>query len=180
MQNRKKPYAPKQRKGPRPAESVEDVYNYAVWYLSKFGEASEKKMRERMKNKTENGEWIDQVIHRLIEQGYQSDSRYADMIVRNGVETKAWGANRIAQELAKKGIPNDIAKEALSVLSEDDPLPRAKEAIDKKFRGRQIQDQKERAKATRFLATRGFGFDCISSAIQQHNEEIQEEEDDTF
>lgn len=160
----------RKRKGAKPAENPEDAYNYAIYYLAKFGETSEANLRLKLKNKTDNQAWIDFAINKVIEQGYQSDSRFAEMIVRKGVESKSWGKSRIEQELRKKGISSDIAEEALSALSEDDPLPRAQEALEKKFRGRVITEQKDWAKATRFLATRGFGFGCISAAIKLHNE----------
>lgn len=162
----------KKRKGARPAKEPEEVYGYAVFYLSKFGERSESDLRVKLKNKTDNPAWIDYAINKVIEQGYQSDSRYAEMIVRNGLGSKAWGRSRIEQEMRRKRLSSDVIEEAMTALIEDDPLSRAKDAIDKKFRGREITEKKDWAKATRFLATRGFGFDAISSAIKRHNEEL--------
>src|SRR5690554_5309366 len=109
MTTMEKPYRKQKRKGPKPAEGPEDAYNYVVWYLSKFGENSEKNLREKLKNKTDNQEWIDFAINKVVELGYQSDSRYAEMIVRNGLGSKSWGKSRIEQELRRKGIPSDIA-----------------------------------------------------------------------
>lgn len=165
----------KQRRGAKPATNPEQVVEYLVWYLSKFGENSEANLRVKLKNKTDNQAWIDFAINKVIELGYQSDSRFADMIVRKGLGSKSWGKSRIEQEMRKKGLSTDVIQEALSALSDDDPLSRAKEAIDKKFRGREITEKKEWAKATRFLATRGFGFDSISSAIKLHNEDVKNE-----
>jgi regulatory protein len=152
----------------------EDVYGYAVFLLSKFGDYSEKNLREKMKRKTDNQQWIDQSIEKLIEQGYQSDARYAEMIVRKGTGPKAWGKGRIEQEMKRKGLDSETIKEALTLLADDDPLERAKEALDRKFQDRVIEDQKDRAKATRFLAARGFGFGSITAAIDLHNRELSD------
>ena len=43
----------------KPAEKPEDAFGYAVWYLNKFGDTSEKNLREKLTNKTDNQEWID-------------------------------------------------------------------------------------------------------------------------
>lgn len=162
------------RTGAKPAEKAEDAFNYLMWYLNKFGDTSESNLRTKLKNKTDNQEWIDFAIIKAIEHGYQSDSRCAEIIVRQGMESKAWGRSRIAMELKKKGIPADIATEAMAPLEDDDPTARATEALGKRFRGREITEQKDRAKAGRYLATRGFGFDSISKAIRNHNESIDE------
>lgn len=164
----------RKRKGPIPAEGPEDVYGYAVILLGRFGDYSEKDLRERMKRKTDNQAWIDQSISKLIEHGYQSDARCAEGIVRKGMGGKAWGRSRIEQEMRRKGLSTETIEEALTLLAEDDPVERAKEALDRKFRDRVIEDQKDKAKATRFLATRGFGFGSISAAIEVHNREVVE------
>ena len=177
MMNQKKPYQKKpgqKREGPKQAKDPERVYSYGVWRLSKYGEISEKKLREKMTRITDNQEWIDSAINKLIDQGYQSDSRYAEMIVRKGLGSKAWGKRRIEQEMKVKGISSDVIEEALEVLNEDDPLERAKDALAKKFRGREIKDQKEWARAMRFLARQGFGG--ASDAIKLHNSELAEED----
>lgn len=174
-QNRNPNRKPK-KTGPKPAKDVERVYGYLVWYLGKYGEASEKTLREKLTRITDNQEWIDSAINKVIEQGYQSDSRFAEIIVRKGLGSKAWGKSRIEQEMKRKGLSSDVIEEALTALNDDDPLARAQEAIDKKFRDKAIKEQKELAKATRFLASRGFGFGVISSAIKAHNEEIESQE----
>lgn len=165
----------KKRTGPKPAEKAEDAYNYAMWYLNNFGDTSESNLRTKLKNKTDNQEWIDFAINKVIEHRFQSDARYAEIIVRQGMETKSWGRSRIAQELMKKGIQTDIANEAMSPLDDDDPIDRATQGLGKKFRDRDIVEQKDLAKAQRFLATRGFDFDCISAAIKQHNDNASAE-----
>ena len=166
------------RKLPKPAKNPERVFEYAVWRLNEFGETSEKNLREKLTRVTDNQEWIDAAIAKLIELGYQSDRRFAEVIARKGLGSKRWGERRIEQEMKKKGINSDVIEEVMSsALSDDDPIARAQDALGKKFRGREIKEQKERARATRHLAGKGFSFDCISSAISRHNQEISEAEE---
>lgn len=160
----------KKRQGPRPAEGPPDVLQYGLWYLAKFGDTSEKNLRTKMRNKTDEESWIDEAIQKLIDLGYQSDERFAELIVRKGLESKSWGRARIEAEMFRKGVPSDVAKEAMVVLQDDDPATRADEALGKKFRLKNLVEQKDRARATRYLASRGFDFQSISAAISRHND----------
>lgn len=164
------------KKGAAPAKEPQCAYNYAVWYLNKYGEQSERTLREKIrKAKTNNEEWIDFAISKLQEYGFQSDARYADMIIRKGLSpSSSWGVRRIQQEMIKKGISRDIAEEALGALNEDNQTERATQALEKKYKTLVIKDQKERSRAVRFLSGKGFGFDVISSAISAHNERLAE------
>ena len=128
----------KQRTGPKPAECADDAFNFVMWHLNKFGDTSESNLRTKLKRKTDNQEWIDFAINKVIELGYQSDSRYAEIVVRQGMESRSWGRSRVAMELKKKGIPDDVAAEAMAPLDDDDPIARCTEALGKKFRGREI------------------------------------------
>jgi len=157
----------------KPAEKPEDVWGYLTWYLNKFGDTSEKNLRDKLTNKTDNQEWIDRAIEKAIDLGFQSDTRFAEMIARRGFESKHWGRSRIEQEMMKKGVPSDIAKEAIGAWSDEHPEDRAAEALTKKFRDREIAEQKDQAKATRYLASRGFDFGCISAAIKLHNDSLE-------
>jgi regulatory protein len=123
-----------------------------------------------MRNKTDEESWIDEAIQKLIDLGYQSDERFAELIVRKGLESKSWGRARIEAEMFRKGVPSDVAKEAMVVLQDDDPATRADEALGKKFRLKNLVEQKDRARATRYLASRGFDFQSISAAISRHND----------
>lgn len=164
-------YQNRKKKGARPAKEPQCAYNYAVWYLNKYGEQSEKTLREKIrKAKTDNEEWIDFAINKVQEYGFQSDLRYAEMIIRRGLSpSNSWGVRRIQQELIKKGIHRDVADEALSALSEDNPVERATQALAKKYKSLVIKEPKDKNRAVRFLAGKGFGFDVISSAISAHN-----------
>lgn len=161
-----------------PAKELQCVINYAAFRLDRYGETSEKKLRVVLKNKTDNQAWIDQAIERMIDLGYLSDIRYAEMLVRKGVVSKGWGKRRIEQVLREKGIPNDVAEQALLALENDDPLSRAVGSLSKKFSSKiEYRDQKQYAKAVRHLGSRGYGFDVITDAIKQYNESLEYEEE---
>jgi regulatory protein len=162
----------KQRTGPKQARDAEALFNYGVWYLHKFGDTSEHNLRLKMSRKTEHSEWVDSAIDRLLKADYLNERRFADLVLYKGLGSKAWGRARIEMEMKRKGVKEEVIKEALTALSDDDPAARAEHALNKKFRSSEIKEQKERARATRFLASRGFDFQSISSAIEAHNASI--------
>lgn len=165
-------YCRKKRQA-EPAKTIQEVESYALYYLNKYGETSEQNLRTRLlRNKTDNQEWVDEIILKVIEYGYLSDMRYAEIIVRHGVENKGWGRQRILSELIKKGIKRDVIDSAILVLDRDDPVSRAATLIEKKFKCEINKDNWR--KAVNFLANRGFSFDTISSAIKTYNAEFFE------
>lgn len=161
------------RSGPKQAKSAESLFNYGVWYLHKFGDTSEHNLRMKMSRKTDNPEWVDSAIRRLVEMDYLSETRFAALVVHKGLASKSWGRARIEMELKRKGVKPEVIKEALEELQDDDPASRAEQVLSKRFRKSPITEQNERAKATRYLASRGFDFQSISKAIAGHNESFR-------
>ncbi|MCY9861311.1 regulatory protein RecX [Vibrio coralliirubri] len=154
-----------------PAKEPQCVINYAMIRLDRYGETSEKKLREALCNKTDNQQWVEMAVARMIELGYLCDLRYALMIVRNGVDLKGWGKRRIEQSLKNKGIKSDVAAQAMLSIEDDDQLTRSVFSLSKKFSSKiEYRDQKNYARAVRYLVGQGFGFDVITDTIKQFNE----------
>lgn len=62
----------------------------------------------------------DDVIDRFEVRGYLDDAALAEQIVHVGLDRKGQGRRVIAQSLAKRGIPRDVADDALVALPDDD------------------------------------------------------------
>ena len=62
----------------------------------------------------------DEIIERMRELGYLDDVSLAEQLVHAGVERRGQGRHAIAQTLAKRGVPRDIADAALAELPDDD------------------------------------------------------------
>jgi len=98
---------------------------------------------------------VEQVVADLAAEGFQSDSRFAEVFVRSRVE-KGYGAYWIREELRQRGV--DI-EEALEKERNWDELVR--KVYIKKY-GETIPDSLEqRAARERFLRRRGFESDHI-------------------
>ena len=98
--------------------------------------------------------------------GWQSDERYAEMLVRSRV-AQGYGPMRIKAELEVAGLPSDKVREALDGAGVD-WREHALEAHTKRF-GAPPKTSAERAKQYRYLQGRGFDGDQIQAALKGSN-----------
>ena len=102
-------------------------------------------------------------VEHAVAENWQSDSRYAEMLVRTRV-ANGYGPVRIAAELHVSGVPAEQARAALE-QAEVDWHALAAEVHAKKF-GRLPKNSAERAKQYRYLQGRGFDSIQISSVLK--------------
>jgi len=98
-------------------------------------------------------------INLLIEQNYQSDTRFSEAFILMRYN-QGKGPVIISSELKKRGIESFD-------LSIFDWFNLAKEVRDKKFGKNLPSDYKTQAKQKRFLKSRGFSFDEINKAFSR-------------
>ena len=102
-----------------------------------------------------------QVVERFVEIELLDDERFAAAWVRTRA-TAGYGARRIGQELARKGIAPEVAAAALeSIAGSHEQLARARAAL----RGRVAADRKERDKLVRRLVGKGFSLQTAIQAL---------------
>ena len=105
---------------------------------------------------------INENINDFIEHDWQSDQRYAEMVVRSRI-AKCHGPVKINRELQQKDVSSYLIEQALSV--DVDWFELAEMALNKRFSS-QPESQNEVNKRYRFLLQRGFTNEKIKSAIK--------------
>ncbi len=111
---------------------------------------------------------VEMVVYKLQRENLLDDADFA----RQWVESRAThklGRSRIAQELRRKGIPQEEAEEALSVIEDDDQLEGAV-ALAEKAAARIKSGEDMRKAANRIagmLARRGYSWDIAKEAIRR-------------
>lgn len=120
--------------------------------MRKLGQAKARRARNEARAPAPAKDDIARLIDDLAAQGWQSDDRYAEAIVRR----LAGQASRrfIEDKLAQTGIKKDVAQLALEALEQDENEV-AKALWERRF-GNVPSDDKERQKQIRFLLSRGF------------------------
>lgn len=162
-----KPNYKKRRTGPIPAKSPADVFNYAVFLLSRRDYA-EKELAALLPRKTDNEDWISATLIKLKEIDYINDKKFCTSYIRNSIETKGHGKRRITRELEIKGVNSDLISAYFEKKEGEINFNlKAKELLDRKIK-EPITEEKARSKAQRFLMTRGFDFTAINYAINNH------------
>ncbi|MGN6220469.1 MAG: regulatory protein RecX [Microbacterium sp.] len=117
-------------------------------------------------------EGIDELIASFERLGYLDDAKLAEQLVHSGSDRKGQGRKAIAQTLAKRGVPRDVADAALEELPDDD-FERALEfartkatsmrGLDRDVAVRRLAGQ---------LARRGYGGPVAMNATRQALDEL--------
>jgi regulatory protein len=121
------------------------------------------RLRERGADVSEIAQTLDE-LERL---GYLSDARYARMLVTQ--RAGRYGKRAIAQTLARRGVADDAAREALDELPADDELAQATALWQRRF-SQAPADDRERAKQVRFLTSRGYALSIALKVVRSVSE----------
>lgn len=103
-------------------------------------------------------------VERLSGEGWQSDTRFAEMLVRTRV-AQGYGPVRIRAELGTHGMDRDGVDVAIASF-EGDWSQRAQELVERRFGEAIKADPAQRRKAADFLYRRGFDGDVVRSAMR--------------
>jgi regulatory protein len=101
------------------------------------------------------------ILDELQAKGFISQERVIESVIHR--RAARFGAARIKQELAGKGLDAQAVSEAVASLKGSE-LERAREVWRRKF-GQPPADAAERGKQMRFLASRGFATEVIRRTV---------------
>jgi regulatory protein len=104
---------------------------------------------------------IEAVLDDFEARGWLSDQRFAESLVRR--RSERYGMRKIADELERAGVDSKQSAKLLGALKETE-FQRAFELWSRKY-GVRAQDQKEKARQYRFLASKGFGSDVVAKVL---------------
>lgn len=133
-------------------------------------EHSESELRQKLRQKLSVDEVTDQhienVLGALIEAGYQSDRRFAELYAEQR-KNRGYGPLAIRANLGERGIDGALARSAIEALGTD-WADHAMDTLHRRFDRDELQDadQKFKAKTARFLQSRGFSASDIHRALQ--------------
>jgi regulatory protein len=107
------------------------------------------------------------VIEELAQQGWQSDSRYAESYTRHRIQ-KGYGPILIAYELRKNGV-DEVDLEDIVKKTAGSWMDLLEQVYTKKYGHDSLLDRNEWAKRSRFLMQRGFSGTMISALFDHLN-----------
>jgi regulatory protein len=158
-----KPGQDEAKKSQRPARSLK---GRALGYLSRR-EYSRAELARKLKPFVEETDSLDTVLDALEAENWLSDSRFAESLIHR--RSSRLGTSRILGELKQHALDQTLVEEASAQLRETE-LARAQAVWRKKF-GQLPETPAERAKQTRFLASRGFSGATIGKILKGIDDE---------
>ncbi len=131
---------------------------------------SRQEIQRKLRIKGFTPEEIEKALKWLEERGSLDDLRYAQKLAFSLAQEKLLGPQRISQKLFQKGIPAELAREA--VERADEALAaseRLRIIMSRKLGGRSLGEifPSERRKLASYLRQRGFLWEDIWEAFQE-------------
>lgn len=153
-------------KSPRKAQKAEEK---ALRLLAQRDHSREE-IRRKLQARAFAPEEIEKALGWLEKREILNDLRYAQKLAISLTQEKLLGPQRVSQKLFQKGIPAELAKEAMEKA--DELLAageRLRMVMRMKLKGRNPEEifPKERRKLAGFLRQRGFSWEDIREAFQE-------------
>ncbi len=148
------------------AASSARAFNAAVNILSHRDHSAKELMRKVSRNC--DNEAAREAVERLEEMGYINDERYAQSLAQELFERKGMGLRRIEQELCRRGVSRETARECVENIECDD-VARILDLLQTKYAGR-FDDEKGRKRTFAALTRLGYSYSDIMSAMRQAGE----------
>ena len=131
---------------------------------------TEAELRRLMQTRVEPGPRgeavVEAVVARLKEHGYLNDQSFAETFTRLRQENEKLGARTVRQKLAQKGVPAQVANEAVAArYSDTDEETLARKHLEQK-RIRKPANEKETARVMRRLVAAGFSTVVIYKILR--------------
>lgn len=127
-------------------------------------EHSRKELTRKLAERGIESEAASAAVDRLTDDGWQSDARFAEMLVRTRVASSQ-GPVRIRAELGSHGLDRD-AIEAVMAAFEGDWRQIARDLACRRFGPDFVSDLARRRKAADFLYRRGFDGETVRFVLQ--------------
>lgn len=127
-------------------------------------EHSRKELSRKLTARGVSQEDADAAIERLAGDGWQSDQRFAEFLMRSRV-AGGYGPLRIRAELATHGLDRDAIALAMDTF-DGDWTETACDLVRRRFGPGSLVDAGQRRKAADLLTRRGFDGDSIRTALR--------------
>ncbi len=103
------------------------------------------------------GPAADELIRRMLDEGFINEQRYADAYVRGKLNQDKWGRLKVSYSLSKKGISQDLIDLSFDQYGEDKYRELAVKLIRKKYNATRDKDRfLKKQKTARFMISKGF------------------------
>jgi regulatory protein len=128
---------------------------------------TERELRSVLERRKVDAAVIDDVVADLVTGGLVDDARYAARYAEDRRHLDQWGSERIARDLARRGVEQELIEGALSGVGRAEELTAAVELLNRRF-PLPFSGDKDRDRAWRLLVRRGYEPELAYSAVRSH------------
>ena len=111
-------------------------------------------------------EAVEAAVERMTELGLVNDLDYSRRFAADAVSLRCYPRRRIAMELQKRGVPEEVIAEALTDVTEEAEVESACRLLQKQYLAK-LGNYSERDKVKAALQRRGFGHQTIRAAVER-------------
>lgn len=129
---------------------------------------SRNELAKKLSEKGFDGRVIRETLDELEKQGLLNDRAYAQEIVVKNTQGHLSGAKKIAFDLKRHGISEEVRVEMLSNLTPEQEAGRAREAALQRWeRFKNLPEEKRRKRVYDFLVRRGFDYQIAREVVEE-------------
>jgi regulatory protein len=137
---------------------------------------SRKELSDKLASRNVPGDIATALLDRFEEVGLVDDGAFARTWVSQRQQGKGLSRRVLAQELRRKGVDDEVAKEALEEIDPADELAAARDLVRKKMRSMQrLDDQVATRRLVGMLARKGYppglAFSVVREELQRAGRE---------
>lgn len=111
---------------------------------------------------------VEETLKRLEDLGLIDDTQFSRMWVNHRLASKAMGKTRIKWELRQKGVPTEVAEEALSAVDAETEYQSAANVARRRWQKDGSSDERtRRRRLASFLRRQGFDWDVINKVLNE-------------
>ena len=134
-------------------------------YLLEHRSHSKRELTEKVARTAASREAAQAAADRLEELGLLNDRAFAESYARELIQRKRYGLRRVRQELARKGIPRDMAEEVLAPYGEEDSAGENIALVLERRYPTWREDEKARRRAVAALQRLGYSFEQVRAVM---------------
>jgi regulatory protein len=130
-------------------------------------ERTEHELRAFLERRRLEAPVIEEAIAEMVNLGFVDDTGYAQRFADDRRLLDQWGSERIARDLARRGVDRDVIEGALSGVERGDEMQAAVELLDRRYKS-PFEGDRDRDKAWRMLVRRGYEAEIAYEAVRRH------------
>jgi regulatory protein len=130
-------------------------------------ERTEQELRVFLERRRLEAPVIEDALAEMVSLGFVDDAGYARRFAEDRRLLDQWGSERIAGDLARRGIDRATIENALGGIERGDELDAAIELLNRRYQT-PFGGDRERDKAWRMLVRRGYESELAYEAVRRH------------